>query len=421
MSPPAAAARAVARVALAACTLAAATHAGAAVPAGAADVASIVPVKGLVLTSTVRSTYVVSSGNEAHSYSGTDVEEWDSVGQTSADAIDYQVRVSAPADAAASAELGKFVLHRSVRREDIAQATRINLFYSSQDPQMFAGQTFEETSVKALGLLKSGAQVPYVIGVIDGEDPMGGIGALLQRVAAQSGAGKPDGSPLAGMASLFTTAGHTYYRGALRRVEAAPVLLPVLLDGVRVSLPALHAQGTIVNGGKSIQAQFWWLDSPAWPVALKWTLARDGHLASLQVTKIDLPPDAAHQSGGIAEQLNESCHAELSGIYFNSGSATLLPESQPALRAIARAVLQSRQPVLDIEGYTDHVGTAQFNQDLSQQRAQAVRQALVVQFGIAPAKLLARGFGFTRPMDSNDTVAGRAHNRRVELACAGAH
>jgi outer membrane protein OmpA-like peptidoglycan-associated protein len=417
---------------LAVCTLAAAAaaaaHAGAAAQAGAAeharaaDAAFILPVKGLVLTSTVHSTYIVSSGNQTHSYSGVDVEEWDSVEDTSADAIDYRVRVSAPADASASADLGKFVLHRSVRRQDIAQAMRINLFYSSQDPPMFAGQTFEETSARALTLLQSGAQVPYVIGIIDGADPMGGIGALLQRVAAQPAGGQSGGSPLAGMASLFASAGHIYYRGSLRRVQTAPVMLPVLLDGVRVSLPALHAAGTIVNGDKSIQAQFWWLDSPAWPVALKWSLARDGHVASQQVTKIDRPvPDAAHGSDVIAGQLQKACHVELSGIYFNTGSATLLPESQPALRNIAQAVLQSKQSVLEIEGHTDNIGTAQFNQGLSQQRAQAVRQALVSRFAIPPGRLTARGFGFMCPVDSNDTVEGRAHNRRVELACAGAH
>ena len=95
--------------------------------------------EGLVLTSTVHSTFVVSGGGGAdRSYSGTDVEEWDSVVDATAEAIVYQLRVSAPADAQANADLAKFVIHRSVRREDIAQATRINLFYSSVDPQMFA-------------------------------------------------------------------------------------------------------------------------------------------------------------------------------------------------------------------------------------------------------------------------------------------
>ncbi len=401
---------------LAVFTLAVALH------EAAADVASIQPVKGLVLTSTVHSTFVVSSGAGVdRSYSGTDVEEWDSVVDATPEAIVYQLRVSAPADAQANADLAKFVIHRSVRREDIAQATRLNLFYSSVDPQMFAGQTFEETSVKGVTMLKSGAEVPYVIGVIDGEDPMGGIGAMMQQVTKQSAGAKPGGLPLSGMASLFTS-GHTYYRGTLKRVEAEPVMLPVLLDGVRVSLPAVHAQGTISNGDKTIQAQFWWLDSAGWPVTLEWSLTRDSHKASQQVTKIDRPPpDTGPKFGGIADALQKSCHVELSGIYFNTGSSVLLPESQPALRNIAQAVLQSKQPVLDIEGHTDNVGTAQLNQDLSQKRAQAVREVLVVQFGVPPGRLTATGFGFAHPVESNDTVEGRARNRRVELACTASH
>ena len=388
-------------------------------PHAAADVASIQPVKGLVITSTVHSTFVVSTGAGAErSYSGTDVEEWDSVADATPDAIAYQLRISAPADAQANADLTKFVFHRSVRREDIAQATRVNLFYSSVDPQMFAGQTFEETSVKGVTMLKSGAEVPYVIGIIDGEDLMGGIGAMMQQVAKQSAGTQPGrGPPLSGMASLFTS-GHTYYRGTLKRVEAEPVMLPVLLDGVRVSLPAVHAQGTISNGDKVIQAQFWWLDSAGWPLTLEWSLTRDGHKASQQITKIDRPPpDTGPKFGGIADALQKSCHVELSGIYFNTGSAVLLPESQPALRNIAQAVLQSKQAVLDVEGHTDNVGTAQLNQDLSQQRAQAVRQALVAQFGVPAGRLTATGFGFAHPVESNDTVEGRARNRRVELAC----
>jgi outer membrane protein OmpA-like peptidoglycan-associated protein len=383
-----------------------------------ADVASILPVKELVLTSTVRATYVVAAGGSARSYSGMDVEEWDSVAEASADAIDYQIRVSAPANAHANTDLSRYVLHRGVRREDIAQATRINLFYSSQDPEMFAGQTFLETSVKALGLLQSGADVPYVIGVIDGEDPLGPIGALIRQVGAPSANGKPGASPLAGFASLFSAAGaHTYYRGNLHRVESSPVMLPVLLDGAPVNLPTLHAQGTVVNGDKSIQVQFWWLDSRTWPLTLKWSLVLKGHASSQQITRIDLPPQGGNESGAMANELRKSCHLELSGIYFNTGSALLLPESQPALRQIAQLVRQSKVPVLEVQGHTDNIGGAQFNQELSQQRAEAVRQALVSEFRVPPGKLTARGFGFTQPVDSNDTVVGRARNRRVELAC----
>ena len=123
----------------------------------------------------------------------------------------------------------------------------------------------------------------------------------------------------------------------------------------------------------------------------------------------------------MADELRKSCHLELSGIYFNTGSASLLPESEPALRQIAQLLRQSKVPMLEVQGHTDNIGTAQFNQELSQQRAEAVRQAVVSQFGVQPGALTSRGFGFTRPVDSNDTVVGRAHNRRVELACPEHH
>ncbi len=387
--------------------------------AAGADVASILPVTGLVLTSTVHATYVVGAGGSARSYSGIEAEEWDSVTDAGADAIDYQIRTSAPADTRANTDLSRFTLHRSVRREDSAQATRINLFCSSEDPAMFAGQTFVETSVKALGLLKSGAEVPYVIGVIDGEDPLGPMGALIRQVGAAAKRQTPGSSPLSALALFSAAAAHTYYRGNLHRVESAPVMLPVLLNGAPIKVPAVHAEGTVVNGDKSIQVQFWWLDSRKGPLTLKWTLLLKGHTASQRVTRIDLPSQGANQSKAMANELRQSCHLALSGIYFNSGSALLLPESQPALARIAQLVRQSKVPVLEIQGHTDNIGGAQFNQTLSQQRAEAVRQALVSQFGIPPGKLTAKGFGFTRPVDSNDTVVGRAHNRRVELACSG--
>jgi outer membrane protein OmpA-like peptidoglycan-associated protein len=223
---------------------------------------------------------------------------------------------------------------------------------------------------------------------------------------------------------------HTYYRGTFRRVEAAPVPLAVLLNGVRASLPTIHAQGTFISpNNRSLQIQFWWLDSGSWPLALKKTFAYGQKVMTEQVTRIDLPPPEGSSGGGgggggaagMADQLRKSCHVELSGVYFNTGSARLLEESQPALKAIAQVVAQSKEPVLTVEGHTDNVGTAEFNQDLSEKRATAVRQALVSQFGVPPGRLVTKGFGFKRPLESNDTVEGRARNRRVELACAQAH
>jgi flagellar motor protein MotB len=412
---------------LRACALLVVCSTRAAVP----DIAAIQPVKGLVITNTVVNGSFVSVGSGgAHSYSGMDMEHWDTVADSNGEDVTYRIRFSAPRDAKADADMKKATFTRRVRREDIAQALRVNLGISTTDPEMFAGQTYEETSVKALAMLKSGADVPFVIGAIDGDDPSG-MGALLKAASEAVAAGGKAGSPLAGMgAVLQVNPAHTYYRGTFRRVEAAPVALPVLLNGVRLTLPAIHAQGTFTSpNNRSLQMQFWWLDSGVWPVALKSSLAYGPNMMTEQVTRIDLPPVEGSGGGsggsgagvGMADQLRKSCHVELSGIYFNTGSARLLEESQPALKAIAQVVVQSKEPVLTVEGHTDNVGTAEFNQDLSEKRAAAVRQALVSQFGVPQGRLVTKGFGFKRPLESNDTVEGRARNRRVELACAGPH
>ena len=70
---------------------------------------------------------------------------------------------------------------------------------------------------------------------------------------------------------------------------------------------------------------------------------------------------------------------------------------------------------LEIDGYTDSVGDAAHNLDLSKRRAQAVQTVLVSQFGVDAGRLTASGFGAGKPIGSNDTPDGRAENRRVEF------
>jgi outer membrane protein OmpA-like peptidoglycan-associated protein len=70
---------------------------------------------------------------------------------------------------------------------------------------------------------------------------------------------------------------------------------------------------------------------------------------------------------------------------------------------------------LGIEGHTDNIASDRFNLDLSRRRAAAVKDALVTRHGIDAARLTTGGAGESRPLDTNDTLEGRARNRRVEL------
>jgi OOP family OmpA-OmpF porin len=68
---------------------------------------------------------------------------------------------------------------------------------------------------------------------------------------------------------------------------------------------------------------------------------------------------------------------------------------------------------VEIEGYADQTGPADFNQKLSEQRAQAVRQRFIDHYGISSGRITAIGFGETKPVATNETAKGRTQNRRV--------
>jgi outer membrane protein OmpA-like peptidoglycan-associated protein len=106
----------------------------------------------------------------------------------------------------------------------------------------------------------------------------------------------------------------------------------------------------------------------------------------------------------------------LSGsVVFPSGGSDLLPSARSRLSEVATALMQGdATSKIVVEGHTDSVGSVEKNQELSLRRATAVRDALVSQ-GVAPARLVVEGYGSARPIADNDSAAGRANNRRVEI------
>ena len=108
-------------------------------------------------------------------------------------------------------------------------------------------------------------------------------------------------------------------------------------------------------------------------------------------------------------------HAAVYGIYFDTGKSTLKPESAQSVGEIAKLLKADPSLKIYVVGHTDNVGDVDGNIKLSQDRAEAVLQALVRDQGIAAARLRAYGCGQFSPVASNDTEEGRAKNRRVEL------
>lgn len=104
----------------------------------------------------------------------------------------------------------------------------------------------------------------------------------------------------------------------------------------------------------------------------------------------------------------------LKGVNFESGSAVLTPDSHRVLDEVVRSLLAYPEVKVEILGYTDNVGQASFNLGLSERRADAVKQ-YVINAGIDPARVTARGLGEESPVASNATPEGRAQNRRIEF------
>ncbi|OYU14881.1 MAG: hypothetical protein CFE37_08305 [Alphaproteobacteria bacterium PA4] len=103
-----------------------------------------------------------------------------------------------------------------------------------------------------------------------------------------------------------------------------------------------------------------------------------------------------------------------SGISFDFNSATVKPEFRPALDQVAQTLASYQSTFIDVSGHTDSIGSDAVNQRLSEQRAAAVADYLQYQ-GVNRARVATRGYGKQFPIASNDTEAGRAQNRRVEI------
>lgn len=260
--------------------------------------------------------------------------------------------------------------------------------------------------------------------------------------------------------------------GKLKRIGR--VDFPVLVNDQPVKLPAIHATGEFVGE----KAEFFFLDDPKNPLALAFRLGIDavkplndaersfcdtlrkagaeaetlstmrcdrpegGDRDTLRVTKItyrcSAPPLAAGGGGGgeaslpgtgtgaaapagaggadaMEQALAKTGKVDVYSIYFSFDSDAVREESEPTLRDIAEVLKRHPDWKLRVNGHTDSIGDDAYNLALSKRRSAAVKDALVKRYKQDPARLTSDGMGESRPRDTNDTLEGRARNRRVEL------
>jgi outer membrane protein OmpA-like peptidoglycan-associated protein len=252
----------------------------------------------------------------------------------------------------------------------------------------------------------------------------------------------------------------------IKRVDTGRTRMRVLVDGVPVDLPAIKTQAE-----SGVKYEFVFLDDERNPLTLAFRLGigavpaldpgtreacategKKGHLTlvglscdlpnggdreTLRVIKITThcaTPAAASEAGAgashspgataggasaLEKSLADSGKVDVYSIYFLFNSDAIREESQPTLIEIADVLRRHRDWHLRIAGHTDGIGGDQENLDLSRRRAAAVKDALVKQYRIDAGVLSTTGFGKSQPKDTNDTLEGRGHNRRVELVKVG--
>ncbi len=133
------------------------------------------------------------------------------------------------------------------------------------------------------------------------------------------------------------------------------------------------------------------------------------------VEEAAMKQDVELDASALADALKANGSVALHNILFDTGKATIKPESAAALSVIGDVLKRDPLLKLEIQGHTDNAGAAASNLKLSQDRAAAVKAYVVQHSAIASERLTTAGFGDTKPVADNATPEGRAANRRVEL------
>lgn len=169
----------------------------------------------------------------------------------------------------------------------------------------------------------------------------------------------------------------------------------------------------IISGEGKKLTGVWSGAQPDAPYVGRW----DGVKTSSEVGNCPHLPDLDKSDSvenNLEKTLDSAGRAVIYGINFDFNSDKIKDESKPTLDNIVAVLKKNPDWKMNVEGHTDNVGGSEFNQTLSEKRAASVKKYLT-ENGIGEARLTAVGFGMTKPIAENDSDAGRAQNRRVEL------
>ncbi|HEV2248368.1 MAG TPA: OmpA family protein [Terriglobia bacterium] len=331
---------------------------------------------------------------------------------------------------------------RTLLRQDLENSAEASGVCWNGEEDTYPGTTAIGFSKATYMELKTTGEARFT----DHEDPMKELFSSFKRLASGSGDSSQFLTQLMSMAPGSAHPATPPIHCTLHRVGTADVAFPVMINDKETVLPAMH-----INWKRSDtdQEDAYILDDPDNPMALAYQSESEG---IGQVIRIYLPVKPSSQAGGgggggggaagagggggsgagggggggsgqaaaagarqIEQELEKNGRVKIYDIYFDFASATLRPESKKVMDEISIVMHDHPDWKLRIEGHTDNIGGDAYNLDLSRRRAAAVKQALVTLYRIDAVRFSTAGFGASRPVATNETLEGRALNRRVEL------
>ena len=196
--------------------------------------------------------------------------------------------------------------------------------------------------------------------------------------------------------------------------------VPMQVDEKKVTVRCLKAVGDNPPGAFGPFPKggwtYWILDNADFPMIVKgsgpfsWEnpiVNSNGNVGQGQSS-----PAGTKEGKRIVKELKKNGIASTTAILFDFDSDKLKPSAKPILNEVSSYLKTTSGIKIAVQGHCDNVGGNEYNLNLSKRRAKSVRQYLVDQ-GIEADRLKSEGYGYTRPVASNKTAAGRAKNRRV--------
>ena len=296
------------------------------------------------------------------------------------------IELATSADRPVNSTILRLNKRRTLLREDLERATFIMNYFHTHGPETIPGSTALGTSRDVLRALKT--------------------------------KGTADISLLDPIAVAMTPEQMRQHLWPFKLERVGTALVPVTVNGAVVELPTIHARGSYMGD----RLEVFFLDDESNPLGLKSRFSsgpQDANPRENRLVRIsfdcEAQSSAAPSQSRIERALLEGGRVDVYDIFFDFNSDRIRELSEETLREIGEVLTRHPDWNLAIEGHTDSIAGDAYNLELSKRRADAVKNALTERYAVAPGRLTTAGFGESRPKDRNDTLEGRARNRRVEL------